>query len=196
MVEKTVTQEGSLNPVLYRLVDLGLITDRKVQVGKRMTRIYYHVESAGIQRLRELAREYEEVTCGVLQIVKRVVADADGDTNTALSSGGCSPITGQMVSIYTPAVEDEYKAIARKGKDLPASAKPMESELRTLFPQFPKAIPGGKTQQMQQHIVNVRTAAEEVLQDFKPAGENQPKKQNGEQTALFPGGQQEPNGDI
>lgn len=96
MVEKTVTQEGSLNPVLYRLVDLGLITDRKVQVGKRMTRIYYHVESAGIQRLRELAREYEEVTCGVLQIVKGVVADADKDTNAALSSGGCSPIAGQL----------------------------------------------------------------------------------------------------
>ena len=93
---KIVTQEGSLYPVLYRLVDQGLITDRKVQVGKRMTRIYYHLESAGVERLRELTQEYEEVTCGVLQIVKGVVADADRDTNTALSSGGCSPIAGQL----------------------------------------------------------------------------------------------------
>lgn len=93
---RIITQEGSLYPVLYRLVDQGLITDRKVQIGKRMTRIYYHLESAGVERLRELTQEYEEVTCGVLQIVKGVVADADRDTNATLSSGDCSPIAGQL----------------------------------------------------------------------------------------------------
>ena len=35
------TQEGSLYHVLYRLVDQGLISDKKVQVGKRMTLVYY-----------------------------------------------------------------------------------------------------------------------------------------------------------
>ena len=93
---RIVTQEGSLYPVLYRLVDQGLITDRKVQVGKRMTRIYYHIEPAGIQRLKELTQEYEKVTCGVLQIVKGVGANADKDTNAALSNRGCSPIAGQL----------------------------------------------------------------------------------------------------
>ena len=44
---RIVTQEGSLYPVLYKLVDQGLISDRKVQVGKRMTRVYYHLESSG-----------------------------------------------------------------------------------------------------------------------------------------------------
>lgn len=64
------TQEGSLYPVLYKLVDQGLISDRRVQVGKRMTRVYYHLEPAGQQRLKELLYEYEQVTTGVLCIVK------------------------------------------------------------------------------------------------------------------------------
>ena len=67
---KLTTQEGSLYPVLYKLLDQGLISDRKVLVGKRMTRVYYHLEPAGEERLEELIREYEEVTQGVLQIVK------------------------------------------------------------------------------------------------------------------------------
>lgn len=66
---RIVTQEGSLYPVLYKLVDQGLISDRKVLVGRRMTRVYYHLEPAGEQRLRELTREYEEVTKGVLQMI-------------------------------------------------------------------------------------------------------------------------------
>lgn len=64
------TQEGSLYPVLYRLVDQGLISDRKVQVGKRMTRVYYHLEPPGEVRLSELILEYKETTQGVLQIIK------------------------------------------------------------------------------------------------------------------------------
>lgn len=64
------TQEGSLYPVLYKLLDRGLISDRRVQVGKRMTRIYYHLEPAGEARLQELTREYEAVTNGVFRIVR------------------------------------------------------------------------------------------------------------------------------
>lgn len=67
---RITTQEGSLYPVLYKLMDQGLISDRKVQVGKRMTRVYYHLEPAGEQRQKELAREYEEITQGVFQIMK------------------------------------------------------------------------------------------------------------------------------
>lgn len=67
---RLTTQEGSLYPVLYKLLDQGLISDRKVQVGKRMTRVYYHLEPAGEERMKELIQEYEEVTQGVLQIIK------------------------------------------------------------------------------------------------------------------------------
>lgn len=67
---RITTQEGSLYPVLYKLQDQGLISDYKVQVGKRMTRIYYHLEPAGEQRLQELRGEYLEVTQGVMQIIR------------------------------------------------------------------------------------------------------------------------------
>ena len=67
---RIVTQEGSLYPVLYKLVDQGLISDRRVQVGKRMTRVYYHLEPAGRLRQQELAKEYEETTQGIFQIMK------------------------------------------------------------------------------------------------------------------------------
>lgn len=66
---RIVTQEGSLYPVLYKLLEQGYISDRKVLVGKRMTRIYYHLEPAGEQQLQELIREYEEISTGLQQII-------------------------------------------------------------------------------------------------------------------------------
>lgn len=72
---RIVTQEGSLYPVLYKLLDQGFVSDRKVLVGKRMTRVYYHLEPAGEERLNELIRDYEEITQGVFQIVR------GGDSN-------------------------------------------------------------------------------------------------------------------
>ncbi len=66
---RIVTQEGSLYPVLYKLLDQGLISDRKVQVGKRMTRVYYHLEPAGEDRLEKLIGEYKQLTEGVYLII-------------------------------------------------------------------------------------------------------------------------------
>ena len=93
---RIVTQEGSLYPVLYKLVDQGLISDRKVLVGKRMTRVYYHLEPAGEQRLRELVREYEEVSQGVFQIVKGDDGDEDECPYPAVSLGDKQGTAGQL----------------------------------------------------------------------------------------------------
>lgn len=67
---KIVTQEGSLYPVLYKLQEQKLISDKKVLVGKRMTRVYYHLEKAGKVHLQKLIEEYEAVTQGVFQIIE------------------------------------------------------------------------------------------------------------------------------
>ncbi len=64
------TQEGSLYPVLYKLLDQGLISDNKVLVGRRMTRIYYHLEPAGEARLEELIKDFDETTTGVKMIME------------------------------------------------------------------------------------------------------------------------------
>lgn len=64
-----VMQEGSLYPVLYRLLDDGYISDRKELVGKRMTRIYYHIEPSGLEHLRNMTMDYQTVTNGVLRVI-------------------------------------------------------------------------------------------------------------------------------
>lgn len=69
---RITTQEGSLYPVLYKLLDQGLISDRKILVGKRMTRVYYHLEPEGEARLQELIREYEEITQGIHMLIGEV----------------------------------------------------------------------------------------------------------------------------
>ena len=65
-----VTEEGSLYPVLYKLQDQGMLSGEKVLVGKRMTRVYYHLEEPGCRRLQELSREYRAITQGVFQIIQ------------------------------------------------------------------------------------------------------------------------------
>jgi PadR family transcriptional regulator PadR len=72
-----IMQEGTLYPVLYRLQEQGLISDKRVQVGKRMTRIYYHLEPAGEKKLAELIHEYEEITNGVFQIIQKGSGSCD-----------------------------------------------------------------------------------------------------------------------
>jgi len=57
-------------PVLYKLQDQGMLSGEKVLVGKRMTRVYYHLEEPGRRRLQELSREYRAITQGVFQIIQ------------------------------------------------------------------------------------------------------------------------------
>lgn len=67
---RIITQEGSLYPVLYKLLDQGYISDRKELVGKRMSRIYYHLEPAGKARLLELLEEYNQISLGMKAIIE------------------------------------------------------------------------------------------------------------------------------
>ena len=70
-------QEGSVYPVLYRFQEQGLVSEKRVLVGKRMTRNYYHLEPEGIKRLREMTAEYEEMTAGVFAIIHRKRGQGD-----------------------------------------------------------------------------------------------------------------------
>ncbi len=58
--------EGSLYPVLYRLLDKGYISDRTEKVGKRRTRVYYHIEPSGTEYLKEIKQEYFSLNRGIL----------------------------------------------------------------------------------------------------------------------------------
>lgn len=67
-----VVTEGSLYPVLYRLIERGCITDRSELVGKRRTRVYYHIEQVGIDYLNEIKQEYFSMHNGISLILDSV----------------------------------------------------------------------------------------------------------------------------
>lgn len=62
-------QECSMYPMLYRMVDKGLISDRQEKVGRRRIRVYYHLEPKGEEYLRQARAEYLKLTYGVLGIL-------------------------------------------------------------------------------------------------------------------------------
>lgn len=51
--------EGSMYPILYRLTDQNYISFYEQKVGKRQTRVYYHLEPAGHDYFRAMQQEYE-----------------------------------------------------------------------------------------------------------------------------------------
>lgn len=65
-----ITKEGALYPILYKLLDQGFVSDQKVLVGRRMTRIYYHLEPSGREHLKALTEEYLKVSQGVMRILQ------------------------------------------------------------------------------------------------------------------------------
>lgn len=52
--------EGSMYPILYRLQDQKLITGEERKVGKRLTRVYYHLEPEGLEYFQYLCDEFAE----------------------------------------------------------------------------------------------------------------------------------------
>lgn len=62
--------EGTMYPILYRLLDKGLISDEKRLVGKRQTRIYYHIEDKGIVHMNKLYKGYLKMINSIERIME------------------------------------------------------------------------------------------------------------------------------
>ncbi len=65
----TVT-EGALYPILYKLLDKGYVTDYKKPAGKRLMRVYYHLEKEGESYFHSLLEDYQKVQTGVQNILQ------------------------------------------------------------------------------------------------------------------------------
>lgn len=69
---KLTVQEGSLYPLLYRMVDSGFISGRDVTVetqhGRKRNRVLYHLEPSGRIRLAELKAEFDQVQAGIQSV--------------------------------------------------------------------------------------------------------------------------------
>ncbi|MCI9575758.1 MAG: helix-turn-helix transcriptional regulator [Clostridiales bacterium] len=75
--EQFILQEGSMYPILYRLTEKGLVSTRKELVGKRRTRVYYHIEPEGVTYMKENAKEYFSIHQGIVEILKTVGENYD-----------------------------------------------------------------------------------------------------------------------
>ena len=64
-----VLQEGSLYPTLYRMLERKLISDRQELVGRRRTRVYYHLEEEGLKKYELIKAEYLALNKGIMTII-------------------------------------------------------------------------------------------------------------------------------
>lgn len=67
--------ETSLYPILYRLLDKQMIGSKSVLVGKRRTRVYYHINKKGRDRLHSLLPEYKRISAGIDLILSSNISD-------------------------------------------------------------------------------------------------------------------------
>ena len=72
-----IIPEGSMYPALYKLIDKGYISDYKKQVGKRLIRVYYHLESSGEKRLIDLLQDYYETKESIEKVLNNKFEDLD-----------------------------------------------------------------------------------------------------------------------
>lgn len=70
--EQFILKDGSMYPILYRLIDNNFVSDEAVLVGRRRTRIYYHITDEGIVFLDKIKEEYMSVTEGVEKLLNYV----------------------------------------------------------------------------------------------------------------------------
>ncbi len=61
--------EGSLYPALYKLEENGYVSNKKVLIGRRRERVYYHLEPSGQDYLQEITVAYWEVADGISSIL-------------------------------------------------------------------------------------------------------------------------------
>lgn len=68
-------KEGSMYPVLYKLMEKGYIKSRTEKIGEKRTRVYYHLEDSGREYLKETKSNYNyinnvKIICKIAEISK------------------------------------------------------------------------------------------------------------------------------
>lgn len=74
-------KEGSLYGPLYRLIGKNYISENKILVGKRRTRVYYHLEPLGVEYLDTIIDVYSKVIEGVNLIMNYSVEGKQNEKN-------------------------------------------------------------------------------------------------------------------
>ena len=64
-----IVKFGSLYPVMYRMIERGILTEETVLVGKRRIRKYYHLTDSGKEYLESIRTEYLKISSGMNKIL-------------------------------------------------------------------------------------------------------------------------------
>lgn len=63
---------NTIYTVVYKLENDGKISEYSQRVGKKRTRIYYHIEPSGLEYLDKLKDDYNSLTQGIAQLFKNL----------------------------------------------------------------------------------------------------------------------------
>lgn len=74
-------KEGSLYGPLYRLIGKNYISENKILVGKRRTRVYYHLEPLGVEYLNTIVDVYSKIIEGVNLIMNYSAEEKQNEEN-------------------------------------------------------------------------------------------------------------------
>lgn len=71
-----VIKDGTLYPILFKLLDQGYISTYDIAVGKKI-RVYYHMEDKGIEKLNDMITEFNQT----VEYIRNVIDYKGGDTS-------------------------------------------------------------------------------------------------------------------
>lgn len=61
--------QNTIYTATYKLESEGMISEYSKRVGKKRTRVYYHIEPSGIEYLNNITQNYNNTTLGVKNIL-------------------------------------------------------------------------------------------------------------------------------
>lgn len=73
--ELIVIKEGTMYPILYKLLDENYISSYE-KVIDRKVRVYYHIEEKGKEKLLEMINEFNNAVDGIHNVIKESLGEA------------------------------------------------------------------------------------------------------------------------
>lgn len=64
-----IIKDGTMYPILYKLLDDGFISSYD-KVVSRKVRVYYHIEPSGIEKFNSMVNDYDNMIKGINNIIR------------------------------------------------------------------------------------------------------------------------------
>lgn len=64
-----IIKDGTMYPILYKLLDDGFISSYD-KIVSRKVRVYYHIEPSGIEKFNSMVSDYDNMVEGINNIIR------------------------------------------------------------------------------------------------------------------------------